>query len=350
MRNYLFTIFGRPVTFYGILVMLGALAAAFLAARQAKKRGQDPETIWDMFAWVLLAGIIGARLWHIFTPPPSMVAQGMTTMWYLTHPIEMIQIWDGGLGIPGAIIGGGLALYIYTRIKKLDFGMWADFAAPGLALAQAIGRWGNFFNQELYGKPSTLPWAITIDPEYRLPEYRLIETYHPLFLYESIWNLLNMGVLLFLGKRFEKWLKNGDIFLIYLMAYGVGRFLLEFLRLDAAQVGGINFNQTVMAIVTLASAGLFLWRHSKYASAPARKAALVVEDTKKRVIKPALKGSTTLDAAKPTVKRTSSLKATKASAEKSNAKKVVKSGVKPVVKRTTKTTAKTTARKSVKAK
>jgi len=260
-----FTIFGFKIYFYGILIMLGALAAAFLAAHQAKKRGQNPDIVWDVFAWVLIGGILGARIWHILTPPPSMVEQGITTMYYLTHPLEMLRFRAGGLGIPGAIIGGGLALFIYTRRKKLDFGMWADFIAPGLALAQAIGRWGNFFNQEVYGKPSTLPWAITIDPEYRLPEFRMFSTYHPLFLYECIWNLLNMGLLLYLGKRLMNWLKNGDLFLIYLMVYGVGRFLLEFLRLDASQVAGINANQTLMAVVTLVSTGLFLWRHSKYA-------------------------------------------------------------------------------------
>ncbi len=263
-----FTIFGFKIYFYGILIMLGALAAAYLAARLAKKRGQNPEIIWDVFAWVLIGGILGARIWHILTPPPSMVEQGITTMYYLTHPLEMLRFRAGGLGIPGAVIGGGLALYIYTRRKKLDFGMWADFAAPGLALAQAIGRWGNFFNQEVYGKPSTLPWAITIDPEYRLPEFYTVSTYHPLFLYECLWNLMNMGLLLYLGKRFMNWLKSGDLFLIYLMIYGFGRFLLEFLRLDSSQVAGINANQTVMAVVALVSAGLFLWRHNKRTDAP----------------------------------------------------------------------------------
>jgi phosphatidylglycerol:prolipoprotein diacylglycerol transferase len=271
-----FEIFGLRITFYGILVMLGALAAAWLTARRAKERKQDPEIVWDMFAWVLIGGVLGARIWHILTPPQSMVEAGMTTMWYLTHPLEMLQIWDGGLGIPGAIIGGGLVMYLYTRKHKYNFGLWLDLTAPGLALAQAIGRWGNFFNQELYGKPSALPWAITIDPQYRLPEYRLMETYHPLFLYESIWNLLNMGLLLFLGKRLEKWLKHGDLFLIYLMAYGLGRFLLEFLRLDSAQVGGINFNQTVMAVVALAAAAIFFWRHREESTSQSTK----VESTK----------------------------------------------------------------------
>jgi phosphatidylglycerol:prolipoprotein diacylglycerol transferase len=317
--------------------MLGTLAAAYLAASQAKKRGQDPEIIWDIFIYVLLAGIIGARLWHVFTPPPSMVAQGVTTAWYFAHPLEIFKVWNGGLGIPGAIIGGGLALYIYARIKKISFGMWADFTAPGVALAQAIGRWGNFFNQEVYGKPSTLPWAITIDPQYRLPEFSQFSTYHPLFLYESIWNLLNMGLLLYLGKRFEKWLKNGDIFLVFLMVYSVGRFLLEFLRLDAAQVAGINFNQTVVAVVALVSAGIFIWRHSKYAASFGKKTTAAERLARRKLETEKITASKekATPAIKPASKRTTTVKKAGTSV-KSTAKKAVKPVAKTVAKSTTK--------------
>jgi len=309
MINHI-NLFGLRITFYGIAVMLGALAAAYLATRLARRKGQDPEIIWDMFAWVLIGGVLGARIWHILTPPPSMVAAGQTTLWYLSHPIEMLQIWDGGLGIPGAIIGGGLVMYLYTRKHKYDFGMWLDMVAPGLALAQAIGRWGNFFNQELYGKPSNLPWAIKIDPQYRLSEYRMIETYHPLFLYESIWNLLNMGLLLFLGKRLEKWLKNGDLFLIYLMVYGLGRFLLEFLRLDASQLGGINANQTIMGVVALASAALFLWRHREERTTRSTTVATSsVDKIMEKKSKPAVKkGKPPVKATVKTTKKATTLK------------------------------------------
>ena len=133
------------IYFYGILITLGVIAAAFLAQAETKRRGMDPEIIWDMLFWVVLAGIVGARIWHILTPPPSMVAQGITTKWYLMHPLDMINIRNGGLGIPGAVIGGALALWIYCRRKKISFLTWADVAAPGVALAQAIGRWGRPF-------------------------------------------------------------------------------------------------------------------------------------------------------------------------------------------------------------
>jgi phosphatidylglycerol:prolipoprotein diacylglycerol transferase len=144
-----------------------------------------------------------------------------------------------------------------------------DIAAPALALGQAIGRWGNFFNQELYGSPSSLPWAINIDPEYRLPGYENQATYHPLFLYESLWNFGIVALLLWLGRRYQDRLINGDLFLIYLIAYPLGRFLLEFLRLDPARVGGININQTVMLLVALGSTGVLIWRHRKRAGADA---------------------------------------------------------------------------------
>jgi phosphatidylglycerol---prolipoprotein diacylglyceryl transferase len=255
-----------PVYYYGIILMLGALAGAFLASREALRRGQDTELVWDGLIWVLIGGILGARIWHILTPPPSMVAIGITTSWYLTHPLDMISTWNGGLGIPGAVIGGAIALYMFCQHRKISFLGWVDIAAPGLALGQAIGRWGNFINQELYGAPSNLPWAIHIDANHRLPAYQNVETYHPIFLYESLWSLMNMGVLLWLGRRHSDKLKSGDLFLTYLIIYPVGRFLLEFLRLDASQVAGLNANQTIMAIVALAATAALIWRHRKPAT------------------------------------------------------------------------------------
>jgi phosphatidylglycerol:prolipoprotein diacylglycerol transferase len=252
------------IHFYGVILMLGAVAGAVLADREARRRKINTDLIWDALIWVLIGGIVGARLWHVLTPPPSMVEQGITTLYYFTHPLDLINTRAGGLGIPGAVIGGGLALYFFCRRKKLNFLTFADIAAPSVALGQAIGRWGNFVNQELYGKPSTLPWAIKIDPVNRLPEYMQYETFHPLFLYESLWNLANMFLLIWLGRKKPEWLKTGDLFLIYLVTYPVGRFLLEFLRLDSPTIGTINTNQTVMLIVALVSIGLLLWRHGVF--------------------------------------------------------------------------------------
>jgi phosphatidylglycerol:prolipoprotein diacylglycerol transferase len=248
------------IRYYGIILMLGALAGSLLAVRGAKNRDQDPELVWDGLVWVLIGGIIGARLWHIFTPTPSDIAVGLTTKYYLTHPLDAINIRSGGLGIPGAVIGGMIALYFFCRKRKVSFAMWVDIAAPGLALGQAIGRWGNFINQELYGPPTDLPWGIYIEPQYRLLEFIGFEHFHPLFLYESLWNLMNMGILLWVGRKYDDKLRNGDLLLIYLIVYPVGRFLLEFIRLNSAEIAGINANQTVMIFVALFSGVVLFFR------------------------------------------------------------------------------------------
>jgi phosphatidylglycerol:prolipoprotein diacylglycerol transferase len=249
-----------PLTlnYYGLIIMIGVIAAAVMSYYEAKRRKLDPEFIWDSLPWVVIGGVIGARIWHILTPSTS---SGITAKYYFTHPLKAIAIWDGGLGIPGAVAGGALVLYLYSRKRNQSFLLWADIIAPGLALAQAIGRWGNYINQELYGSPSNLPWAITIDPQHRLPEFKNVATYHPLFLYESILNLLNMGFLMWLHRKMSHKLKEGDVFLFYLITYPTIRFFLEFLRLDRSYVGGVNANQTLMIIIALVSVGFLLWRH-----------------------------------------------------------------------------------------
>lgn len=268
-----FLLFGdeRVIRWYGIILMLGAVAGSWLATKSAKQRGHDPEIVWDLLTYLLVGGIVGARLWHVFTPPPSQLVLDQATG-ELVNPyfaggaiqiLDILSVWKGGLGIPGAVIGGAAVLYFYTKKRGLRFAEWADIAAPSLPLGQAIGRWGNFFNQELYGAPTNLPWAIRIDEAHRVPGYEQFEYYHPLFLYESILNLANMFFLLWLSRRYADRLKNGDIFLTYLVTYPLIRFFLDFLRLDASLVGGININQTVMAVVAAcAGAALFL-RHRK---------------------------------------------------------------------------------------
>ena len=254
--------------YYGIVIMLGTLAGGFLAAREAKKRGLDPEIVWDMLIWLIIFAVAGARIWHILTPDPALVASGVTTYYYLTHPLDAIAIWKGGLGIVGGVVGGAIGLYIFCRRNKLSFLMWADIIAPALALGQAIGRWGNYFNQELYGAPTDLPWKLYISPEHRYPEFANVSYYHPTFLYESILNLLNVFLILWIGRRYSKVLKTGDLFFVYLISYPIIRFFMEMLRLNSSTLGGINANQALVAVVALLSAAFLVWRHRKPRAKP----------------------------------------------------------------------------------
>ena len=192
--------------------------------------------------------------------------------YYFSNPIEILKIRKGGLGIPGAIVGGVVALIIYCRKKKMNFFTWADVIVPGLALAQTIGRWGNFINQELYGSPTDLPWAIHIDVANRLPDYIQYETYHPLFLYESLWNLMNMFLLLVLERIRKDKLIPGDLLLTYLIVYPLGRFLLEFLRIDSSLVGEVNINQLAMLVVMIFAIVMLVIRHKKF-----KKQAMIIE-------------------------------------------------------------------------
>ncbi len=250
------------IRFYGIILMLGALAGGFLATVEMKRRGKDPEMVWDLLVYLIIGGVIGARLWHIFTPPPSSIAEGITTQYYLTHPLDALAIWKGGLGIPGAIIGGLVAMYFYARAhKEVSFVEWMDIAAPSLALGQAIGRWGNFFNQELYGAPTNLPWHIYIDPNHRLPDYANVAYYHPLFAYESLLDLANMLFLLWILRQYAGRLKKGDVFNVYLIIYPVVRFGLDFLRLDASRLFNVDINQTISGIIAVLAIAFLIWRH-----------------------------------------------------------------------------------------
>jgi len=255
--------------YYGMILMAGAIAAAYLASRLLREERKDPDLAWDGLLWVLIFGLVGARLYHVFTPSKSLLEQGKDTAWYLTHPLDLINTTQGGLAMPGAILGGVLGLYIFARRRKIKLGMMLDAAAPGVALAQAIGRWGNFVNQELYGPPTTLPWGIAIDPAFRLSGYESFDRFHPLFLYESIWNLLSAAALYWLWRNHRQRLQAGDIFLAYLVAYPVGRFLLEFIRLDFVPLFGINFNQVVMALVAV-GAGLALYLRNRKVPQPAQ--------------------------------------------------------------------------------
>lgn len=244
----------------GLLIALGVAMGALLAAYRARRRGADPEIIFDLFLPVAIWGTLGARLWHILTPSLSALELGLTTRYYFSNPIEIAAFWTGGYGIPGAWLGGILALWYFCRKNEYPFWELADILAPGLALAQAIGRLGNYFNQELYGLPTTFPLKIFIDPNHRLSGFETVNFFQPLFAYESLLNFVNLILLLWLSRRFADKLRHGDLFLAYLGFYSLVRVLLEFLRLDLSLVGGVNTNQAFFAFVFLAIAASMLLR------------------------------------------------------------------------------------------
>jgi phosphatidylglycerol:prolipoprotein diacylglycerol transferase len=213
----------------------------------------NPDHVWNALIWILILAVIGARLYHVLTPSPSMAAFGINSpLDYFQNPYQLINLRNGGLGIYGGILGGLIGMIIYARRARVPLLPWADISVVGLALGQVFGRWGNFFNQELYGSPSNLPWAITIDPVYRLPAYSEFSRFHPAFLYESLWSLLTFFVLYYLVKRKADKMLDGEVMALYLIFYAVGRMLLELVRLDSRMVD-FGFMQLNMAIATFVS-------------------------------------------------------------------------------------------------
>lgn len=251
------------VAWYGIILVLGLLAGTYLATVEARRKGLNPDHIWNAILLVAFLGLVGARLYHIVSSPQG---TNIGFDYYLQNPAEIFNIAGGirGLGVFGAVAGGLLGAVLYARVNRLDLLVWLDVAAPGLLLGQAIGRWGNFFNQELYGFPTTLPWGIPIDPVYRLPQFADLPAearFHPTFLYESLWNLASLGILLYLARRHGDRLRDGDLLLGWAILYPLGRLLTEIQRPDAWLVGGIPTAQIISAALMLVSAGLLVYRH-----------------------------------------------------------------------------------------
>jgi phosphatidylglycerol:prolipoprotein diacylglycerol transferase len=247
------------------MVTIGTLAAAFVADREARRRGHNPDHVWNALIVVMIFGLLGARLYHVISSPAG---SGSNFQSYLEDPIRIINFWSGGglrgLGIYGAIAGGILGLWVYTKWAKLRFAEWADICVLGLPLGQAIGRWGNYFNQELYGSPTSLPWGMNIDAVNRLPQHvaMAVETqFHPTFLYESLFDLLVFFVLMYIAHNWEEHVIVGDIALTYLILYPLGRILVEWQRPDAWMLGGVATAQWISLGLMLVSGLIVLYRH-----------------------------------------------------------------------------------------
>lgn len=254
----------RPVFWYGLMVTLGTLVGAYVADREARRRGHNPDHVWNALIVIMIAGLIGARLYHVFSSPAG---SATNLSYYMEHPVEIVSFWNGGLrglGIIGAIVGGLLGLWLYTKWAKLRFAEWADIAAIGLPLGQAIGRWGNYFNQELYGRPTNLPWGVSIEQPYRLAQFQAEPSttlFHPTFLYESLWGLFMFFALAFVAHHWQSKLRTGDVALLCLMMYALGRYLTELQRPDAWTVSGIPMAQIIGVATIFVGALWLLVRH-----------------------------------------------------------------------------------------
>jgi phosphatidylglycerol:prolipoprotein diacylglycerol transferase len=242
--------------YYGLCIALGIVVATWFSGRELVRKGYDGTLALDSLFFIIPPGFIGARAYHIITDYDL----------YAGDPWPgVVAVWNGGLGIYGGVIGGFIGLLVFCRMRGMGALAFADAVAPGLVLAQAIGRWGNYFNQELFGRPSGLPWAIRIAPENRPGGFADAAAFHPTFLYESIWNVLVFLVLLWVARRFAGSLKDGDLFLLYVSLYSTGRFFMELLRIDPAfLIGGtIRGNLLVASVLALGFAMILLLRHSR---------------------------------------------------------------------------------------
>lgn len=223
-----FTLLGVGVRWYAIFILLGIAAAVLLVRWLARQRGMDPDFAIDAAPWMVLAGIIGARGYYLL----------LRFDYFVANPDEAFNLRLGGLTIHGAIAGGTLMLAFLCWRRQEPFLRWCDVVIPGLALAQAIGRWGNWANQEAFGQPTNLPWGVAIDVANRPPGFADVERFHPTFLYESVFNLVNALLLTWLvlnGSRFR--LRDGDVLWLYLVLYGSARFVIESLRTDSLYIG-----------------------------------------------------------------------------------------------------------------
>jgi len=258
----LFTIPGTNISihWYGLLMALGVFSAGWVTAIGVRRRGEDPDYVWDGLIWAIPAGIIGARLWYC-----ANVTLGGSS-YYLDNPVRIVRVWEGGLHFYGAVLFGGLAAYAYFRVHGLDFWLLLDAVAPALLIGQAVVRPANFINQELYGPPTDLPWGIRIDAVHRIPPWTdltrfPVETtrFHPTFAYEMIWNILAAVLLLWAARRFAKKLKPGALFAGWLILEGVGRVWLEWFRPDQPRLAGtgISYSRIVAALMAVAG-GIWL--------------------------------------------------------------------------------------------
>jgi phosphatidylglycerol:prolipoprotein diacylglycerol transferase len=223
------TLFGLDVRWYAVFMLAGVIAGLFLTRALAARLGLDPEWVFDVAPWIILWSIVGARLYYVL----------LRAEHFVSNPADAINIRLGGLSFHGALVAGTLAFAMLCWRGGQPFLKWTDAAIPGVALAQAIGRWGNWANQEAFGTPTTLPWGLLIAPDHRPSAFADVERFHPTFLYESVFNLANAVLLSWIALHIPRSsrLRTGDVLGLYLVSYGLARFLIERLRTDSLYIG-----------------------------------------------------------------------------------------------------------------
>ena len=247
---------GLPIRAYALCILAGIFAGYWLGRHRWVARGGSPTVLADIMFWAIPFGLVGARIYHVVTDAELYFGEGR-------HPIDALKIWHGGLGIWGAVGFGALGAWIACRRAKVPFLAVADAMAPGIALAQVFGRFGNYFNQELFGKPTTKPWGLEISPEHRPDGYADFGTFHPTFLYEAIWNLGVVALVILVDRRFK--LGHGRAFFLYVAGYTLGRAWIENLRIDTVNhFLGLRLNVWTAIILFFLAVAAFIISARKY--------------------------------------------------------------------------------------
>ncbi|MGY1725854.1 prolipoprotein diacylglyceryl transferase [Geodermatophilus sp. SYSU D01062] len=244
-----------PLRAYALCIIAGIVAACWIAEKRWVARGGRPGEVLDIAMWAVPFGILGGRLYHVITTPQPYFGEG-------GDPLRAFAIWEGGLGIWGAIALGGVGAWIACRRRGIPLPAFGDAIAPGLLVAQAVGRLGNWFNQELFGGPTTLPWGLEIDLAHRPDGYEAFATFHPTFLYELLWNLAAAAVVVWADRRFR--LSHGRAFALYVALYCAGRLWIEVLRIDDAnRFFGVRLNVFTCIVVGLLAVAYMVWQRGR---------------------------------------------------------------------------------------
>ncbi|CQR71294.1 Prolipoprotein diacylglyceryl transferase [Sporomusa ovata DSM 2662] len=256
MEKIAFSIGTIQFNWFGLILATAIIIAVAISWYYVRLRNENSDSLLELTLYSLPVGLVTARAYYVI----------VNWQLYAANPNEILQVKHGGLAIHGAIIGVTLTIWVYCQVKKISFWRWADMLAPGLIFGQAIGQWGNFINQDVVGYPTDVGWGIYIDYNYRPPGYEQFDFFHPIFLYECLWDLIVFSILIIMTWLLAKYPSKsatGSVFLLYIILYSAGRFVIEGLRLDSEMFGVWRLAQLVSVIVIIVAGVLMLWRNYK---------------------------------------------------------------------------------------